>query len=364
MKEVSEEAKARFLEEAGICLKRGGFQVGFVKDGFMPISWREAPLCRVDGVGGVRYRSEAVRKPDAEEALERVLDIVNVTQEYMSLLEKAPRLNAVGLDESYKCLNEFNNVVLAAHHLPGRGWDFVTWCRDYSGKGVTLGHYVGGDYKAAKRDLIAAVSIPALGSRSGKDVAEPPADVSDEEPEDTGEAKDEDVTGAVTDTTPNDGSGDGADIQTQPPEETESGEEVPDTSEDAPADTGSGDGDSQDAPIDDRQEEAPPASTEADDPAENAPEDTTGPTEGGSAEEPQSTTDADPVSTEPDNMDNSSAPVEEPGYTDPGGISLNRLRTQPIQTTISTPMTPTRGLIGSVKRWKETLCLMKNWKSG
>ena len=153
MKEVSEEAKARFLEEAGICLKRGGFQVGPVKDGFMPVSWREAPLCRVNGVGGVRYRKEDIQSPKVEDALIRVLKIVNTTVEYMRILEDAPALKADGLDESYKSLNEFNGTVLAAHHSPGRGWDFVTWCRDYSGKGVTLGHYVGGDYKAAKRDF-------------------------------------------------------------------------------------------------------------------------------------------------------------------------------------------------------------------
>ena len=153
MKEISEEAKARFLAEAGICLKREGFQVGAVEDGFMPVSWQEAPLCRVNGAGEVRYRSEAVRGPDAEAALNHAVDIVNAAAEYMRLLEKAPPINAVGLDESYKLLSEFNGAVLAAHHSSGQGWEFVTWCRDYSGEGVTLGHYVGGDYAAAKRDF-------------------------------------------------------------------------------------------------------------------------------------------------------------------------------------------------------------------
>ena len=152
MKEISEEAKARFFEEAGICLKRGGFQVGSVEEGLMPVTWQDAPLCRVNGVGGIRYREENVRNPDAEDALLRVLDIVNTTVEYMRMLEKAPQLNATGLYESYKCLNEFNGAVLAAHHS-SRGWDFVTWCRDYSGEAVTQGHYVGGDYERAKRDF-------------------------------------------------------------------------------------------------------------------------------------------------------------------------------------------------------------------
>ncbi len=155
MKEVSEETKARFLEEAGICLTRSGFRVGPVKDGFMPVTWREAPLCRVNGAGGVRYRKEDIQGPKVEDALIRVLKIVNTAVEYMRILEDAPALKADGLDESYKCLNEFNGTVLAAYHSLGHGWEFVTWCRDYNGKGVTLGHYVGGDYEGAKRDFAA-----------------------------------------------------------------------------------------------------------------------------------------------------------------------------------------------------------------
>lgn len=135
--------------------------------------------------------------------------------------------------------------------------------------------------------LIAAVSIPALGNRSGKDVAEPPvnmgdekqeptgtvkdeendveppADVSDEEPEDTGEAKDEDVTGAVTDTTPNDGSGDG----------------VAHPTENEPANGDNDEGDGPETPADGSQEETPPEPTEANKSGEETWDDATPPTE-------------------------------------------------------------------------------------
>ena len=172
MKGISEEAKARFFEEVGICLKRGGFQVGPVEEGFMPVFWQEAPLCRVNGVGGVRYRSEVTRDPGSEAALNRAIDIVNVTEEYMRLLEKAPQLNATGLDESYKLLSEFNGAVLAAHHS-SRGWDFVTWYRDFSGEGVTQGHYVGGNYEGAKRDFtIRAGLVPQKELFSQEQLAE------------------------------------------------------------------------------------------------------------------------------------------------------------------------------------------------
>ncbi len=119
----------------------------------MSVSWQGAPLCRVNGVGGVRYRDEALKRPGASEALDRVADATVTIAEYMRLLEKAPALKANGLDGSYKLLNEFNGAVLAAHHSSRQGWQFVTWCRDYSGEGVTQGHYVGGDYEGAKRDF-------------------------------------------------------------------------------------------------------------------------------------------------------------------------------------------------------------------
>ena len=153
MKGISEEAKVRFLEEVSICLNRGGFQTGPVEEGLMPVSWQNAPLCKVNGLGGIRYHKEDVQSPDAEDAMLRVLNIVNTTVEYMRMIEKAPQLNATGLDESYKLLNEFNGAVLAAHHS-SHGWDFVTWHRDFSGEGVTQGHYVGGNYDRAKRDFV------------------------------------------------------------------------------------------------------------------------------------------------------------------------------------------------------------------
>ncbi len=92
MKEISEEAKTRFFEEIGICLKRGGFQTGPMEERHMPVSWQEAPLCRVNGLGGIRYHEEDVRNPDAKDALLLVLNIVNTTVEYMRMLEKAPQL--------------------------------------------------------------------------------------------------------------------------------------------------------------------------------------------------------------------------------------------------------------------------------
>ena len=45
----------------------------------MPVSWNGAPLCQVNGAGGIRYRGETARNPLTETALERAADIVYMT---------------------------------------------------------------------------------------------------------------------------------------------------------------------------------------------------------------------------------------------------------------------------------------------
>ncbi len=174
MEKIDEEARARFLEEAGIRLKGEGFQVGPAEEGYMPVSWQGAPLCRVNGVGGVRYRDEALKRPGASEALDRVVDVTVTIAEYMRLVEKAPALKAEGLDESYKLLAEFNDTVLAAHRYPNnQGWLFITWKRDSQGTGVHSGHYAAHHYKDAKEDFaIRAGLVPQSQMFSQEQLAE------------------------------------------------------------------------------------------------------------------------------------------------------------------------------------------------
>lgn len=72
--------------------------------------------------------------------------------EYERLLEQAPQLKASGLEEGFRLLAEFNDVVLAGR-TTRHGFQFVTWARDFDKKGVCWGHYFEEDFESAKEDF-------------------------------------------------------------------------------------------------------------------------------------------------------------------------------------------------------------------
>ena len=84
--------------------------------------------------------------------MEKVVDLVRNTVQYLRQVESAPLLHANGLEGDYRLLAELNDTVLAGH--PTRlGVQFITWQRTYDGMGLWQGHYYHQDYKAAKEDF-------------------------------------------------------------------------------------------------------------------------------------------------------------------------------------------------------------------
>ena len=154
----------RYLEEVRIPLHRAGFETLPLEGEQLPVLWNGAPLCRITGKGSVFYRREDVDTPQAEDALYRVEDIgaqdalqtvINtaaMTAEYMTAMERAPKLQATGLDGDYRILADFGDAVLAGHP-PERGVQFVTWEWDWDRKGVSHGHYFMENYDGAKQDF-------------------------------------------------------------------------------------------------------------------------------------------------------------------------------------------------------------------
>ena len=67
-------------------------------------------------------------------------------------MERAPKLQATGLEGDYRVLADFGSAVLAGHPTE-RGVQFVTWEWDWDREGVHHGHYFQEDYDAAKRDF-------------------------------------------------------------------------------------------------------------------------------------------------------------------------------------------------------------------
>ena len=91
-----------------------------------------------------------------------VRDYLSAAEElgYMSHLEHAPVLQAIGLSEPYQSLAEFNGTVLAGRQTE-KGAKFVTWDWDFNHTGLNHGHYYEGNYAGAKRDFaIRAGLIP------------------------------------------------------------------------------------------------------------------------------------------------------------------------------------------------------------
>ena len=143
----------RYLSEASFQLVRAGFEAGDSKDGYLPISWEGAPLCRVTGGGGVRYDVKNIEGDERNEAFHKLLDITSRVSEYMRLMEQGPRVEATGLHEDFRLLAEFNGIVLAGHkYTDAPGHQFATWERDYDCTGVIYGHYTN-DFIAAKEDF-------------------------------------------------------------------------------------------------------------------------------------------------------------------------------------------------------------------
>ena len=160
MKEISRETQERFLHEIAIRLNSAGVTVGTPKDNSLPIEYGGAYLCRVSGKGDVFYCESDVESEASSAALHRVIDMASEVSEYMRLMEKAPHLEATGLDGDYRILADFGNALLAGHPTK-YGVQFITWEWSYDRTGVGQGHYHEQNYAGAKQDFaIRAGLIP------------------------------------------------------------------------------------------------------------------------------------------------------------------------------------------------------------
>ena len=153
MNDQNETAQLRFLEETAIRLRQNGFTVEPIKDQHLPVCWEKGHLCRISGRGSVLYRQENVDGIGAQDALQTVINTAAMTAEYMTAMERAPKLQATGLEGDYRILADFGDAVLAGHPSE-RGVQFVTWEWDWDYKGVHHGHYFQNGYEEAKHDFV------------------------------------------------------------------------------------------------------------------------------------------------------------------------------------------------------------------
>ena len=141
-----------YFKELALVLGRGGFTPLPQENGSLLVEYQGQRLCRVDDQGNIFYRQEDVTSPEREQAYAKAADTARTVLEYMSQLEHAPMLQAMGLSEPYQSLAEFNGTVLAGRQTE-KGAKFVTWDWDFDRRGLNQGHYYEEDYAAAKRDF-------------------------------------------------------------------------------------------------------------------------------------------------------------------------------------------------------------------
>ena len=135
MNDQTNMAQLRYLEELKISLVHAGFEPERIDDQHLPIRWEGHYLCRISGRGSVLYRQENVDGIGAQDALQIVIHIAAMIAEYMTAMERAPKLQATGLHGDYRILADFSSAVLAGHPTE-RGVQFVTWEWDWDREGV------------------------------------------------------------------------------------------------------------------------------------------------------------------------------------------------------------------------------------
>ena len=158
MCEENTSQKERFLQEVEQKLLRKELDARLLEDGLIRVKWNGQPLCSVDRDGIVRFRPADITGPEVDRQLRMVIQTAGHVKEYMRIFERAPTLKVVGLDDTYKVLADFGDVVLAGQ-LGKKGAKFVTWEWDFDRKGVHAGHYFMENYEAAKLDFAARAGL-------------------------------------------------------------------------------------------------------------------------------------------------------------------------------------------------------------
>lgn len=151
---TSDEIKkgASFFAELTQRFKREEIECAAAESDRLPVLLGGQEIGIVTPGGGMRIRKEFIDEPDASDLYHQAGEIAAEVREYMNLMESAPPLKASGLDMPYRQLADFNGYVLGGVES-SRGVQFTTWMWTYDKEGLTLGHYCGNDYAAAKEDF-------------------------------------------------------------------------------------------------------------------------------------------------------------------------------------------------------------------
>ncbi len=145
-----------YFKELTRRLNGAGIQTAPPEKDRLPILWNGEAVIFVSPSAHTWIQTENVLDDAAKEMYYKVADIAQEVREYVSAVEQAPPLKATGLDNEFRRLAGFNEVVLAGRELPNNhGYQFVTWGWNESQNSLYHGHYYEDNYLGAKEDFAA-----------------------------------------------------------------------------------------------------------------------------------------------------------------------------------------------------------------
>ncbi|MGM9601475.1 MAG: hypothetical protein ACI3W5_07825 [Faecousia sp.] len=149
---MDHETRQRYMNEIALCLRGAGYSVTANPDSTLEVSYDDHPLCSVPNPGGISWKAGALSSAKMEEAKDRAYEIVRQTTEYMRNYDQGQPLKLPSLDKPVRIMADYNGTLLAATESK-LGLQFVTWDWDFDRRGVSHGHYFGGNYTDAKQDF-------------------------------------------------------------------------------------------------------------------------------------------------------------------------------------------------------------------
>lgn len=118
---------------------------------------REQAVMNVTQDGTVLLLVEKSGNREADELYHKVSQLASFVKEYTLAMERAPLLEAEGLDQSfgYRVLADFNGVVLAGQTLDKDwGYQFATWSWNPDHTGIANGDFYWNDFEGAKLSFV------------------------------------------------------------------------------------------------------------------------------------------------------------------------------------------------------------------
>ena len=144
----------KFFPELARRLRQEGIDTGPAEKDRLPVLLDGQEIMWVEPQGYIVLVAGATNDPKADQIYCTVRDNSFLVNEYTRAMASAPVLEAVGLQEEFRLLAEYDGVVLAGQELVGDwGYKFATWRRSLDRTSVDNGNYYHNDYTGAKLDF-------------------------------------------------------------------------------------------------------------------------------------------------------------------------------------------------------------------